>query len=198
MGYGHTTPRTFFKIKDGKIVVKNFADGSESAYNYFEGYLKSISYLEKEVEYSGKKVMMKSYNVAFTETPSDDTEHIWSPIPKSSLFQSFLNCILRIEDFKHTKIKLVPYLKNDQQRLIVYANGEKLEWRYNFDELPPIIEIIGKNGKPLTDANGNTLWDYTARLEWIQERVDEITDKLSNGHKYEPELSEEELTDIGF
>ncbi len=198
MGYGHTTPRTFFKIKDGKIVVKNPADGAESAYNFFEGYLKSISYVEKEVEYNGKKVMIKSYNVAFTESPFDESEHIWSPIPKSTIFQSFLNCILNIENFNATKLRLIPYLKNDQQRLVIYANGEKLDWKFKMEELPAITVIVGKNGKPVSDANGNPLWDYTARLEWIQERVDEITDKLGHGHHYEPEHSEEELTDIGF
>ena len=199
MGYGLITPRTFFKITNGKISIKNPADGTESVYNFFEGYLRSISYVEKEVEYNGKRILMKSYNVSFVDAPDQESEHIWSAHPKSLIFQAFINCILNVQDFSTTKIKLAPYLKNNQQRISIFANGEKLNWKYQIDEMPPIEPVMGKNGKPVKDANGNPLWDYTARLEWIQEKVDQITTKLDGNSHYETvEDNDEELDAFDF
>lgn len=197
MGYGYTTAKTFFKIKSGKIVIKN-ADGTDSEYNYFEGYLRSINYVEKEVEYNGKKIIIKAYNVAFTDTPGDSAEHIWSPMPKSPLFQSFINCILNIDKIQSSLIKLIPYMKGTQQRLMVYVNGQKVDWKYNYDDLPPIKNILGKNGKPLTDPNGNPLWDYSDRLAWIQDKVNDIVTKLNTNEDYESVVNTNHNFDIGF
>ena len=199
MGYGHTIPKTFFKITNGKISVKNPADGTESAYNFFEGYLRSIAYIEKEVEYNGKKILMKSYNVSFVDEPDQESEHIWSAHPKSLIFQSFINCILNVTDFRTTKIKLSPYLKNNQQRISIYANGKRLDWKYQINQMPPIDPILGKNGQPMKDVNGNPLWDYTARLEWIQEKVDYITTLIDNNDYYETAINnDEEVNDLDF
>lgn len=179
MSYELNTPRTYFKIKDGKIVVRDHDTQVDTFYDSFTGYLLSINYVQNVQEYKGKKITMKSFKVIFTDTQSPDAaQHIWSPSPTSPIFFAFLNCILNIKDFTDVKLKLKPYLKDGQQRITVYANGVKLDWKYSIKEVPAITKMLNDKGKPILDINGNQLWNHEARFEWLQKKTNEVNQLL--------------------
>jgi len=179
MAYELNTPRTYFKIKDGKIVVRDHDTQVDTFYDSFSGYLQSIDYVQSVQEYKGKKVTMKSFKVVFADSYSTDAlQHIWSPSPTSPIFFAFLNCILNIKDFTNVKLKLKPYLKDGQQRLIVYANGVKLDWKYAIKDVPPITKMLNEKNKPILDINGNQLWNHEARFEWLEKKTNEVNQLL--------------------
>ena len=182
-GFGNSEPRTFFKIKDGKIVVKDLMSGKDSFYDHYIGSLRSIVYSEKEVEFNGRKQLIKSYNVTFVDDAGQ--LYIWSPMPKTLLFQGFINCLCSIDKFDGIILKLQPYMKDGKQRLsIMYADKHtpndwvRLGWQYKYSDLPEIKTVMGKNGKPLTDTSGNLIYDFDDRLRWIADQVKLINDRL--------------------
>lgn len=186
MAYELNQPRTFFKIKGGKVIVKASETAKEYAYDSFTGYLQSIYYTEREIEYHGKQITIKSYNIVFADPLFADASplHIWSPSPKSPLLFAFINSILSLDSLGFTQIKLQPYENDDgQQRLIVYGNGDKLQWKYSINEVPAITKLLNEKGKPLVDSDGNPLWDYAPRLNWIKEKVSEINAILNEVNK---------------
>ncbi|MEN6510941.1 MAG: hypothetical protein ABFD00_03810 [Chloroherpetonaceae bacterium] len=210
-GFGNTEPRIFFKIKDGKIVVKDLETSQNAFYSFFAGFLDSITYVEKEILLNGKTQLMKSYNVSFKD--KDNHVYIWSPSPTASLFQGFINSLCSLDNFDNTIIQLQPYVKDGQQRLSIqyskqtYSDSpqkwERLNWKYKYIELPTIKPIVDSKNKPVKDANGHVVYDFEDRLNWIAERVAEINKKVSEStmdalEPIEDENTEDDLDNIPF
>lgn len=195
MGFGVKKQRTYFKIKEGKICVTN-ADKTESIFDDFTGKLKSIVYSEKTVDFNGSKVDIKSYDVLFQD---GEMEYMWSVKHNSSLFQNFINSICTLDDFSGD-LFIRPYLKDKKGRIYMEYNGQRLDWKYQMDEMPAIEQVMIK-GKPAKDKDGNAIWDMEERLAWLKERVTEVNAKLKNAvshHEQEVEVedNDEELDAI--
>ena len=197
-GLGNNSPRTYFKVKNGYIVITIKADQEERnldliqncqtynalknekgvdiidiCYGHFEGYVRNIEAFENDYG--------KSWNVTF-ETQSGDV-FVWSVIYDSLLFQSFINCLASIDDNNIGSIKLQPWKGIDnkgkeQTKLSIQHNGNKLNWKFLPEELPPITTAKDEDGNDLTDAKGNLIYNKKKRMNWLIGEVDKIVTKI--------------------
>lgn len=172
MGFVDRKERTYFKIKEGKVLVWNGQGEDEHA--GFKGTLKSIVYAEREAEFNGKKQEIKSYDVLFED--EEGKEYMWSAKHSSSLFNNFINALCSLDEYSG-ELFLRPYIKDKKLRLYMEYNGSRLDWKYKIDEMPALEPLMIK-GKQAVDKDGNPMWDMTDRLDWVKERVAEINAKI--------------------
>jgi hypothetical protein len=193
MGLFENTPATYMKIKDGRIIIKE--NDEEKTFNGFRGFLKSIVFKESELEFNGKKQIVKQWNVHFYE-PDEDKNYIWSTFWTGLLFQGFLNCICSVENFDN-QITIKAYKKDDITKIVVFEGdkGEPLKWKYTLEEMPPVNPIV-VNGKVLKDSNDKIMYDYKARMEWTASKVEEINKRIRTNNLIDDEIRELEIEDV--
>lgn len=192
MGFSNSTPRTYINIKEGAVVISVKEDREDSVqdlinnarevvrypnkkgikmldikFQSFEGYLQDIDLVEREMEVNGVKKKFKFWVNTFKD--DDDQIVVWETIQKSSLFQSFINCIDNCDNLSEKKIKLLAWLKGDQTRITVYVGGEKASWKYGLDQMPQLEKVV---------VNEEEYWDHTKRLQWVTKVVEDIKAKL--------------------
>jgi len=193
MGFGTKQQRTFFKIKEGKIVITD-KDKNETLYDFFEGKLKSIKYADRNVNFKGVDSIVKSYDITFND---NGKEYCWSPNYDSSLYSGFINAIASLDDFSQ-KIYIRPYLNKDKTRTNLYieVNGNRLDWKYSIAEMPKIVPLIDKKGREIKNAQGNTIYDLEERLEWVKKVTTDVVAKLEQ-HKVNDNYDDEVETEVG-
>lgn len=179
MGLEIIKQRTYFKIKEGKIVIKD-KDGQEKIYGGFKGKLKNIKYVERHVTFNNVDTLVKVYEVTFVDA-ADGTEYCWSPQIDSSIYASFINCIASLDNLDSV-LYIRPYLSKDKSRtnLYVEANGVKLSWKYSANEMPKIEPVVDNKGKKVLNAQGKQVWDTQDRLEWVRKITLDVTMKLES------------------
>jgi hypothetical protein len=218
MGYSNTqTTRNYFKIKSGYVVTtiketdkdkpkyaslietaanvetylnKNGEKVVDICYRQFEGYLQNIS-LNTEGKFG------ITWLVEFLDAPDIYT---WEIPVDNMTFQSFVNCLLSCEtDFG--KLRLKPWLSPKTERTSLYIdNGsEPLNWAVKYEDLPPVKPMLNAKGEEIKDAKGNTIYDTSARMEWLKSSVAIIQEKLKQLQAVEPNrLGETEDDSVPF
>ena len=207
MGFGNNQQRTYFKIKNGNIVVTikaadegNYTelinasnstndyksdagmDYLDICFGHFEGYLMKIDLVE--TEFNGTKV--KQWALTF----KDDTEriYVWNTIWNGSLIQGFVNCLSSVEG-DIGPLKINAYLKNDKTRIAIYHkyDTKPLSWKFPPEELPQleVVQIYNKVSKKMEDyidkKTNKPIFDDTKRMEFVEGLIKELNQKLLLG-----------------
>ena len=150
MSLGVKEKKIYLNIKEGKIYDK------ETAYDYVQGYLKSIE--TKDREFRGEVVKYWYVNL---QNQSGDlyslSLHYSSGVAKS-LFLSLAS----VEDWSK-ELKIQPYQSGEFTKVVAYLGSEKLSWKTN--ELPAIEEV--KVGDKIVKDDSN-------RMRFIEGLVNEI------------------------
>jgi len=150
MSLGVKQQKTYLNIKEGKIY------NQETAYDFLEGYLKGIDI--KDREFRGEVVKYWYVNI---QSQSGELYSLalsyYSGVAKS-LFNSFASAI----DFKKA-VKIQTYQSGAFTKVVVYQNGERLNWKQS--ELPPIEEVT---------VGSKFVKDDSKRMELIVNFVKEI------------------------
>lgn len=192
MGFGNNTPRTYFRIKDGLVVVtiktideplnaalikdakrttqrinKVGEAVTEIGFSFFEGYLQNIEVSSSEYG--------QSWNVTFKDKAGD--EFIWTANYQSQMMQSFFNCLASI-DGEFGLFRLQPWIKDDDTRLSIRHNGEKLNWKYSIQEMPAITTLKDADGNDFINAEGKKVYDNKKRMAWLCDLVENTKGKL--------------------
>jgi hypothetical protein len=206
MGFEKREPKTFFKIKDGAVVVtinpdqvglyqdllevartkkeiitKQGVPKLEIHLDMITGYLDRIDMNQTEFG--------KTWNITFVD---DFKLYVWSTYFDASLFQGFVNCIAGLKG-KYGRIKLSPYFdsKNNTTKMTVFNDGQKLGWHFSIDELPKVTKLLDADGEEATDSKGNPLYNTKKRMQWLQEEVDKIQQHLKQEFKQETDADTE-------
>jgi hypothetical protein len=156
-GFGEVQSRTYFKIKDGKIVArqKQGDEYVEVRHGKFEGELIGIGI--REGEYDGKPT--KNWELTFL---ADGKEYVWQPFYNSLIAQGFFNSLAgHGTTLKGCMIGLFPYEKNEHTNLWIKINNVDAKWKYTQDEMPRVEKQLKKNGEVLGI-------DDTERMEWVE------------------------------
>lgn len=202
-GFGSAPARTYFKIKNGNIVISVKADQKEkfsdlSAYalktlsykndngdeildicfGHFEGYLHDIEAVEKE--FNGSKV--KSWQITFINPNGEMC--VWNTYYDGSLIQNFVNSLSSVKG-NFGLLKLQPWLGKDkkgnqQTKLTIYHNGDKLGWAYEPDDIPKVLPLKDADGEDATDAKGNVIYNTKKRMAWMIGLIADIRKKIKN------------------
>lgn len=158
MSLGLETKKTYLNIKDGKIVKKT--SFGEQSYDYVEGYLRAVSTVIREIN----RERLKFWQFELMDEKGET--YILSLNYSSGVAKSILNAIANIdEEIKLIKIK--PYPKDGFTKVVVYHNGNKLDWKYN---ALPEVEIVKIGDKEVKDDS--------KRMAFFEKIAEEIRAKL--------------------
>ena len=158
-----TKRKIYLSISHGKVVHYLPGGGVESFKNV-EGKLQDISI--KERTFNGKKTPFWYLDI------KDGGELYSLSLPYAS--GTFKSIILSIASYnslsKETTILIEPYEKGKYTKVVVYADGNKLDWV--FKELPPLKEVI---------IGGNSYSDDTERMNFIRDIASQVKEKIGKG-----------------
>lgn len=154
MSLGIKQSKTFLNVKEGKIYQKDVA------YDYVEGYVKSIEV--KDREFRGEVVKYWYINI---ESQSGELYSLALPY-YSGVAKSLFNSLASEDDYSKL-IRIQPYQSGDYTKVVVYSNGEKLSWIKS--TLPPIEQV--KVGDKIVK-------DESKRMEFIFNLVNQINSKI--------------------
>lgn len=167
MALGHydedTKRKIFLSISHGKVVhyMKN---GEPENFKNVEGTLQDITI--KERSFNGQRVPFWYIDI------KDGTETYSLSLPYIS--GTFKSIILSLASHRslndETKVVIEPYEKNGYTKVVVYADGEKLDWLVK--ELPPVKEVIVKGRKYIDDEE---------RMKFIKGLASQVKQKLGKG-----------------
>ncbi len=213
MGFGNYSPKTYFKVANGAIVIsikpgdqdkysnlleqaraviervdKNQQKKVDICFNFLEGNVTSIS--QSEAEFNGKK--FKTWNIDFVD--EEEKQFVWSCGYESYSFQAFLNCLASIEG-NIGKIKIGAYTNGKNKTgIVVYHNNEKLSWKYQIEEIPKVIPVMvpdGKGGEVHFHNNGQPVYNNTERMAWVEDLASKMQTKVAFGNETGPVELEE-------
>jgi hypothetical protein len=160
MPLGKIERATYVSVKDGKLTTKN-ESGEETTHDYLEGYLVDVNFRTKD--FGGESVGQFLF-----EFKDDEGErYILSTGEKSGVSRALLNSLASIES-RVGKLRVVPYAKDGYSKMLVYHNGERLDWKYK--ELPPVEE---------RQVAGTAIKDDSKRLGFFKQIAEEISSKLN-------------------
>jgi hypothetical protein len=126
MSLGTLQDKIYLNIKEGKIFK------GATAFEYVEGYLKSIEL--KDREFRGEAIKYWYINL---DSQSGELYSLALPY-YSGVAKSLFNSLASAPDFTK-EIKIKPYQSGEFTKVVTYLGGEKLNWKYT--ELPPIEEV---------------------------------------------------------
>lgn len=155
--------KTFLSISHGKVV--HYLSGGEKEYfKNIEGTLSDITI--KERSFNGKDSLFWYMDI------KDGKELYSVSLPYSSgTFKSIILSLASLKSLsKETKVIIEPYERNNYTKVVVYANGEKLDWVTK--ELPPLKEI---------KIGDNTYTDDTARMNYIRSFASQVRERIGRG-----------------
>ena len=158
-----TGKRIFLSISHGKVVHYLQGGGVESFKN-IEGKLQDITI--KERTFNGKRTPFWYLDI------KDGRELYSLSLPYvSGTFKSIILSLASYESLnKETNILIEPYEKGNYTKVVVYADGIKLDWVVK--ELPPLKEIV---------VGGNTYSDDTERMSFIKELASKVKERVGKG-----------------
>lgn len=159
MGLGNFKPKTYLSIKDGKIRKIDPQTKQETYYDFIEGTLNSITTPERDYG--------KIWEFEILDPKTNDSYALTMSY-NSGVAKSILNCLASIEGTLGA-IKIKPYFINDFNKVTVFNDGVKLNWKYT--QLPPIKEI---------EAGGKTYPDDSERVNLFEKIAEELRGEISN------------------
>lgn len=155
--------KTYLNIKNGAI-VKRTPTGEES-YSFVEGRLEAI--YQKERTFRNEVVI---YWYIDLRDDNGELYSIGSPFA-SNTFKSIILALASPDGIdavrNHSIIQIEPYSKNGYDKIVVCAEGVRLDWVTK--ELPPVTE---------TTIGGRKIKDDSKRMELISSLVDRILSAL--------------------
>ena len=160
MGLGKTEKVTYVSIKEGRLVTKD-ATGAEQLHDYLEGSLVDLT--RKEKEFGGEKVTQ--YQFEFKDDKGE--RYILSTGEKGGVARALINSLASMQG-KTGNLRIVPYAKDGFSKVLLYQNGERLDWKHK--EIPGVEE---------RQIEGVKIKDETKRLEFFRNMADEIASKVS-------------------
>ena len=160
MALGQIEKAIYVSVKDGRLVTKD-QSGKEQTHDYLEGRLVNIS--SKVKDFGGESVTQ--YLFEFKDDAGE--RFILSTGEKSGIARALLNSLASIEGEVGT-IRVVPYLKDGYTKILLYHNGERLNWKHN--ELPPLEE---------KQVAGATIKDDTKRIVFFRSIAEELRGRVT-------------------
>lgn len=148
--------KTFLNIKEGAIVKRT--DDGEQRYSYVEGAVEDI--------YTRKRTFRNEEVVYWYIDLRDETGELYSLgfSFRSNVFKSVVMSLATATNLD--KVRIEPYTKNGYDKVVVYADGKKLDWIKK--PLPPLDEVT---------VGGRTVKDDSKRMCFITDLVTEILGK---------------------
>ena len=167
MALGHldtdTRRKIFLSISHGKV-VHYLTGGEQEFFKNIEGTLQDITI--KERSFNGK-------NTPFWYLDIKDGRETYSlSLPYAS--GTFKSIILSLASYsslsKETRVLIEPYERNGYTKVVVYAEGEKLDWVVK--ELPPLKQVT---------VGSNTYTDDTERMNFIRNTASQVRERIGKG-----------------
>ena len=167
MALGHydedTKRKVFLSISHGKV-VHYLSGGKVENFKNVEGRLQDISI--KERTFNGKKTPFWYLDI------KDGGELYSLSLPYVS--GTFKSIILSLASYKslskETTILIEPYEKGNYTKVVVYADGNKLDWIVK--ELPPLQEVV---------LGGKSYSDDTERMNFIKDIASQVRERIGKG-----------------
>ena len=158
-----TKRRVYLSISHGKVV--HYLKGGEvESFKNVEGRLQDITI--KERSFNGKRTPFWYLDI------KDGGELYSLSLPYvSGTFKSIILSLASYQSLnKETNILIEPYEKGNYTKVVVYADGVKLDWVVK--ELPPLKEVV---------IGGNTYSDDTERMNFIKELASKVKERVGKG-----------------
>lgn len=202
MGYVNDSPKRYFKIKAGYIVLNikeaneahyeqdieqadavkkyvndNGVDMIDVCYRGISGYLKNISMQD----FTYNDVTTTSYSLTLEESGVD---YIINFQEDSGISLGVINALASMPDLTE-KITIKAYLGDGKNRVSVYVGNERLAWKAQKEELPPLTQLTYTNpetGKQMVVLDPKTkkpMLDNTKRLAFIKDLANDIQLRLT-------------------
>lgn len=167
MALGHldtdSRRKIFLSISHGKV-VHYLSGGEKEQFKNVEGTLQDITL--KERSFNGK-------TEPFWYIDLRDGRDLYS-ISLSYASGTYKSIILALASCKtlskDTQIIIEPYEKDNYTKVVVYADGEKLDWVVK--TLPPLKEI---------NVGGRTYSDDTDRMNYIRDITSKVRERVGKG-----------------
>ncbi len=158
-----TRRKVFLSISHGKV-VHYLTGGEQEFFKNIEGTLQDITI--KERSFNGK-------NTPFWYMDIKDGRETYSlSLPYAS--GTFKSIILSLASYsslsKETRVLIEPYERNGYTKVVVYAEGEKLDWVVK--ELPPLKQVT---------VGSNTYSDDTERMNFIRNTASQVRERIGKG-----------------
>lgn len=158
-----TRRKVFLSISHGKV-VHYLTGGEQEFFKNIEGTLQDITI--KERSFNGK-------NTPFWYMDIKDGRETYSlSLPYAS--GTFKSIILSLASYsslsKETRVLIEPYERNGYTKVVVYAEGEKLDWVVK--ELPPLKQVT---------VGSNTYTDDTERMNFIRNTASQVRERIGKG-----------------
>jgi len=158
-----TRRKVFLSISHGKV-VHYLTGGEQEFFKNIEGTLQDITI--KERSFNGK-------NTPFWYLDIKDGREAYSlSLPYAS--GTFKSIILSLASYsslsKETRVLIEPYERNGYTKVVVYAEGEKLDWVVK--ELPPLKQVT---------VGSNTYTDDTERMNFIRNTASQVRERIGKG-----------------
>lgn len=167
MALGHldtdSRRKIFLSISHGKV-VHYLSGGEKEQFKNVEGTLQDITL--KERSFNGK-------TEPFWYIDLRDGKDLYS-ISLSYASGTYKSIILALASCKtlskDTQIIIEPYEKDNYTKVVVYADGEKLDWIVK--TLPPLKEV---------NVGGRTYSDDTDRMNYIRDITSKVRERVGKG-----------------
>lgn len=145
--------KTFLNIKEGAIVKKT-RDGEER-YTFVEGAVENI--------YTRQRTFRNEEVTYWYIDLRDETGELYSLgfSYRSNVFKGVIMSLATATSLD--KIRIEPYTKNGYDKVVVYADGKKLDWIDR--QLPPLEEV---------NVGGRLIKNDSRRMAFIADLVREI------------------------
>ena len=160
MGLGKTEKATYVSIKKGRLFTKD-RSGEEQAHDYLEGRLVDIKRTEKD--FGGE--LVTQYQFAFQDEEGE--KYILSTGEKGGVARALINSLASMHG-KAANLRVVPYTKGGFTKILLYQNGERLDWKYK--EIPAVEEKL---------VDGLKVKDETKRLDFFRQIAEDIALKIA-------------------
>ena len=158
-----TKRKIYLSISKGKV-VHYLPNGGVEYFKNVEGTLQDITL--KERSFNGK-------TEPFWYIDLRDGKDLYS-ISLSYASGTYKSIILALASCKtlskDTQIIIEPYEKDNYTKVVVYADGEKLDWVVK--TLPPLKEI---------NVGGRTYSDDTDRMNYIRDITSKVRERVGKG-----------------
>jgi hypothetical protein len=158
-----TKRKVFLSISHGKV-VHYLSGGRVENFKNVEGKLQDITI--KERTFNGKRTPFWYLDI------KDGGELYSLSLPYvSGTFKSIILSLASYESLnKETNILIEPYEKDKYTKVVVYADGVKLDWLVK--ELPPLKEVV---------IGGNRYSDDTERMNFIRGLASQVKERIGKG-----------------
>ena len=158
-----TKRKVYLSISHGKVVHYLQGGGVENFKNV-GGKLQDITI--KERTFNGKPTNFWYIDIR------DGADYYSLSLPYiSGTFKSIILSLASYESLnKETTILIEPYEKGNYTKVVVYADGNKLDWVVK--ELPPLKEVV---------VGGRSFSDDTDRMNFIKEIASKVKERVGKG-----------------